>query len=216
MGAVGTALLGPAVSGLFGAFGRHQDNNRQDSEIQRRVADGRRAGLSPLASIGASTAGTIPSSVGTTGQALGDAIGGYLDREHVEEKRKLENDLLRAQIKQSNAGAEADLINARSRSLLSAAAHPTRGVAGALGVGPLSLDRTPGLANAEDVQKRYDALVSMPAGLFNFGSDVGYTYGRRLYNWWNHTANPHRAAGVDRLRTGVDRTPRKYRGTSKM
>lgn len=215
MGAVGAAL----VSGVTGLFAQGRAENRQDSEIQRRVEDGRKAGLSPLASIGASTAGPTPTGgIETAGSALADYITGRVNKDHEEEKRKLENDLLRAQIKQSNAGAEADLINARSRTLLAAAAHPTRGVAPAadVSIGGFRLKPTPGFDDASAIQKRYDSLVSNLAGVGNLAADTYHTYmpsSADLYRWWEGTAAPARHV---RVMTGIDRTPRKYRGTSKM
>lgn len=106
--------LGSAIKGI-------RNRNRQDSQIQRIVADARAAGIHPLAALGS----PVSSSYGTpiAGDSIGDAIGalggGSL--------RAKQEKLLDAQIRSERAKEEALIAEATSRTRIAGARNTTRG-----------------------------------------------------------------------------------------
>ncbi len=117
-----------------------RDANRQNVRLARnsvryRVEDARRAGINPLAAMGAPTMGGIvtsamvqPTSVQASqdqpSYAMGDAVGSALANvttPAMRERQALENQLLRAQINSTDAGTAATVAEARSRSVIAAA-----------------------------------------------------------------------------------------------
>lgn len=113
------ALIAAAATIGGGIYGQYQARRREDTAIQRRVADARRAGVHPIAALGA---GGLSGSGGSTvfgggegiaraGQAVGNALSKSLDTDSqalkalVLEKAGLENELLRTQITRSKVEA---------------------------------------------------------------------------------------------------------------
>lgn len=126
--------ISAAVSGLFGAYGAHQDRNfaRAQSEadrafqrevyqnqIQWRAADAKKAGLHPLVGAGGSAYSASPSSVppassmagslGKLGEGIGDAFTAYMNKDEIAaqaaDKLQRDNAQSDAQIRATNAQA---------------------------------------------------------------------------------------------------------------
>lgn len=101
--------------GLGGAIKGVRNRNRQDSQIQRIVADARKAGIHPLAALGS----PVSSSYGTpvTGDSVGDAVSSLGSSR----SRRLQDKLLEAQISSERAKEIALLSEAQSRTAITAA-----------------------------------------------------------------------------------------------
>lgn len=142
------ASLGGSAMGLFGKGQGGQSTDwsyanwqaqRDDTYLQRRVADGAAAGLSPLASIGATGGGGgIPQPVqggsmgpqmewGETGSHIGNAIKEILESPEIQRQKAMRSRMDDIALRQ--AEADLDLTRARSRSIIEEARHPTRGFA---------------------------------------------------------------------------------------
>lgn len=110
-----TAVGGQIAGGLIGTgisqWNRKKDQERQDNQLQRMVADAKLAGISPLAALGGNTSGyAAPVGSTNTGSAIGDgvaAIGNHSASKQMRaaqaENAGLQNDLLRAQIAAINS-----------------------------------------------------------------------------------------------------------------
>lgn len=101
--------------GLGGAIKGIRNRNRQDTQIQRIAADARAAGIHPLAALGS----PVSSSYGTpvTGDSVGDAVSSLGSSR----SRRLQDDLVRAQISSEKAKEIALLAEATSRTSIAAA-----------------------------------------------------------------------------------------------
>lgn len=112
LGAIG-GLAGSALSGLFGNKAADKQAKLQTqfakNAIQWKVEDAKKAGVHPLAALGATTSSYAPVTVGggdftQAGQSLGRALDAHMDvtertvAKLAVEKAGLENDYLRAQI----------------------------------------------------------------------------------------------------------------------
>lgn len=124
----GLGLLG----GLFGSKQedrrRHEEYARQDTQLQRLVKDAEAAGLSPLAALGSSAAGSFATPVGSsnTGNWLSDSmsqIGGGISEAMAKrspeakltlKNKALQNDLLQAQIDAINSDTVREARGARA------------------------------------------------------------------------------------------------------
>lgn len=112
------ALIAAAATIGGSIYAQRQARNREDTAISRRVADARRAGVHPVAALGAGGLGSSGASSAFTGegiarggQAIGNALSKSLDTDSqalkalVLEKAGLENELLRTQITRSKVEA---------------------------------------------------------------------------------------------------------------
>jgi len=117
------SIGGSIVSGLFGQSAAKKAQQREDTSIQRRVADAKAAGIHPLAALGASV--NPVTAIPSTGSAVGEGIK-ELASSIPKESENLQNELLRAQIR--NTDAQTSVAAATSRSLIAEAAAKTRGV----------------------------------------------------------------------------------------
>ena len=148
---------------------------REDNALQRRVADARAAGISPLAAIGASGAGSTlgtpiagrggsaPSGSYGAGSNIGEGVSSAIRalnperREQIRldmENQRLNNDLVQAQIDNINA----DTLVATSRSLPGAAAIAESGAietGRATVTNPYQMTEDGRLVDAETWQARY-------------------------------------------------------------
>lgn len=177
------SIGGSIVSGLFGASAAKKAQQREDTSIQRRVADAKAAGIHPLAALGASV--NPVTAIPSTGSAIGEGIKELSST--VGEKAQLENDLLRSQIRQTDAATS--VAAATSRSLIAQAEAKTRG---ALDEGPdlsdpLKSQRerstialpgsgkriwlTPG-ADAQTAEDRYGNVIEEIWGIGNAAADA--------------------------------------------
>lgn len=114
MGRGGGTLIGSVLSMIQNRRFMNESYEREDTQLQRMVADAAAAGISPVAALGASgaysqTANYQPQTTGSEiGEALSDVFG---------ERSELENELLRAQIDSTRAESAAMLVEARSRTI---------------------------------------------------------------------------------------------------
>lgn len=123
MAAFPWSILGGAANTVLGQFNRKEDQRRQDSSLQRMVADAKLAGISPLAALGGSGASSYASPVGSSvsGSTIGDGLASMGARAKPNalqtENATLQNDLLRAQIDAINSDT---IREATSRSTIAA------------------------------------------------------------------------------------------------
>lgn len=113
------------VGGLFGQRNQEQINQQNLAEsryqathaIQERVEDAKRAGINPLAALGSSFQPTAPSLVGSDalpsamsgmGQNLSRAASAFQDA--TSREQKLKEDLLQAQINQTNVTTTGEML----------------------------------------------------------------------------------------------------------
>lgn len=112
------ALIAAAASIGGSLWARRDAHQREDTSIQRRVADARRAGVHPVAALGAGGIGSSPAGsafvgegIARGGQAVGNALSRTLDTDSaalkalVLEKAGLENELLRTQVTRAKVEA---------------------------------------------------------------------------------------------------------------
>lgn len=105
--------LGKAIAGVRN---RNLNIQRQDTQIQRLVADARAAGIHPLAALGSPVASSFGTPIGSTG--AGDAIGDALSSAGLLKKQGA---LLDAQISSERAKAAALMAEAQSRTHIQSA-----------------------------------------------------------------------------------------------
>lgn len=158
-----------------------------ETQIRRTVADAKAAGINPLVAIGASTTPQVAQAVTPstssggvpyrakdaitapiipgqpfTGSAIGDGIaqlGGLFDLE----SRGLQNDLLRAQIRATNASAIRSLSGPQSRSIIGDGANDI--------FGDRRFLRRSDHPDAEGYERRYDEWAAL-FGLRNLFTDT--------------------------------------------
>lgn len=109
LGDLAGGLLGEGIGFLADKYWKKKEWHRQDTQLERMVADAQRAGLSPLAALGSSAAGQyaqpVPGQGGAGGHAadaVRRAFGNKMERLQLERAQK-ENDLLDAQIAAMNS-----------------------------------------------------------------------------------------------------------------
>lgn len=174
--------LGGILGGLFGrksekaaiAYRRYYDANR----IGITVADAKRAGIHPLAALGANIPTTMGLPVSNAfGDSIGDAaaaLGSILDRKDINiakaqdaERRGLENDLLRAQIDAARSRTQIAKLRA------GAIGGPHGGVQDSvLLVGPSGgTHRTSASTTQQEMEDQYGGLVGEVYGVGRFLTD---------------------------------------------
>jgi hypothetical protein len=141
-------MLGDIIGGLFGASSQRKalkaERHNLQNAVRWRVADAKAAGIHPLAALGMPSYGSNVQPNNALGEGIASAFNKYSQRKAnalAEERAALENQLLRSQIKSTDA--ETMLIGARSRTQLQGAravtiggATPTPSIPGVVPVGP--------------------------------------------------------------------------------
>ena len=120
------AAIGSLAGGAINQLNQRRAERRQDTSLQRLVADAKKAGISPLAALGSSAAGQYGSPVGSTatGSYVADGLASItpkFDRQLQPlrlENQALQNDLIKAQIAALNSDTVA---TATSRTRIPAA-----------------------------------------------------------------------------------------------
>lgn len=113
------SIIGSAIGGITSLFGQNQQMAAQKEfakkGIQWRAEDARKAGIHPLAALGAQTAQYSP--VGdTAGAHLGDAVGGAIDMASNRSTAQLQKAQVESAIEVNQAQAE--LLRAQSRTTI--------------------------------------------------------------------------------------------------
>lgn len=111
-------LAGGIINAVQNRRFMNESYQREDTQLQRMVADAKVAGISPVAALGAS--GAYSQTANYQPETSGDLIGAGL-ADAYGERAELENELLRAQISRENAEAAGLVTEARSRTLESRA-----------------------------------------------------------------------------------------------
>lgn len=193
VGSLASAFMGGRSGGTD--WGATQAQwNREDTALQRRVADGAAAGLNPLAAIGASsvtsppvTAASIegPANMGETGHYIGNALKELAESPQVKRQEAMKERMDDISLRQAEADLE--LTRARSRSVIAAASHPTRGLDAPVGVEPAGVlnpkvteirmggvtqPTDKGWSDAQDVSNRYGDWVGGAYGTGLFSRDA--------------------------------------------
>lgn len=153
---------------------------RDDSFIQRRVADAKKAGLHPLAALGAQGSSSyvtpIPESMGSSISDAGVAIGQFADKAS---NRGFQAKLNAATLRKINA--ETDLLTAQSRTAAAQAVSTMRGAENLPHPGPRyrgmrvagqKSTHHQGWSDAERIEERYGNLVEALYGIGVLGADA--------------------------------------------
>lgn len=175
--------------------------SRDDNYLQRRVADGAKAGLSPLAAIGATGVGGIPQPMtgggstpemnwSETGSHIGNALQQLLESPEAARaaatKRRMDD------LAERQAEADLELTRARSRSIIDEASHPIRGIGGrgngvVVADGDLSAGKSQATpvqvlgkkilinrnsSDAQDWENRYGQVGEAVGGALNMATDA--------------------------------------------
>lgn len=142
LGNGGGNLIGSVIGAIQNRRFMNESYEREDTQLQRMVADAQAAGISPVAALGAS--GAYSQTSNYSPETSGDKIGAAVDQ-MFNERADLENRLLEAQISATNAEAADFLSTARSRTVAAEAAaaattvHPNAlFVEGDIGEPPIS------------------------------------------------------------------------------
>lgn len=190
------SIGGSIISGLFGKSAAKDAQKREDTSIQRRVEDAKKAGIHPLAALGANVSPVT--AMPSVGSAFGEGIKEAAPL--LSEKASLENDLLRAQIRQTDAATS--VAAATSRSMIADATAKTRGLGddgpdlanplkpqrerSRVAIGPGVDLRTAGSADAQTAEDRYGNVIEEIWGIKNF-----------LQDYWNSPDLPPRKGWRD-------------------
>lgn len=127
------------IGGLFGQSNQEKINQQNlaaaqyqaTHAIQERVADARAAGINPLAALGSSFQPTpgvavgsdaLPAAMGNMGQNLSRAASAFQDSQSREQK--LKEDLLQAQIDQTNATTAGEMLRNSKMAAVAAPGSP--------------------------------------------------------------------------------------------
>ena len=186
--AIVAAGISAAGSLLGGLFGQSQADKQADlqkefakNSIRWRVKDATAAGVHPLYALGAPTVSYAPQAVGAdlasgisnAGQDIGRAVAAGMTPESKSasilealtlDRAALENDLLRSQIRATNAAGTA----AGLPSVLGDPADPLK-IAG------VSISRNPGWSDAQDIENRYGELGDYLYGVPVMATDAKAT-----------------------------------------
>jgi hypothetical protein len=119
------SLLGSLVGGLLGRSAQDRANDANiyaaQNQVRWRVADAQAAGINPLAALGMSPVGPIAQPVTALGDAVGAGVRDYAARRSAARSERLAEDLLRSQIRATDAQTLDTLAQAQSRSVNQAA-----------------------------------------------------------------------------------------------
>lgn len=200
-------LAGGALTSLFGKSAAKKQAQNQvkfaKNAIQWKVEDAKKAGVHPLAALGATTQGYSPvsQSIGDfsqAGQSLGRALDAHMStgERHIAqlavEKAGLENEYLRAQIASVRSRIAQTPIPAapsqRDDTALIAGQGDTRYVTKFTPPEETNYIRTPlgiivtrpGTSNAQSYEDRYGDIIQEFGGFGNLISDLAHTGGRML------------------------------------
>lgn len=214
-------MLGGIISAIGGLAGSYLNNKsaekrqneayaREDfynrNRIQLTVEDAKKAGIHPLAALGASSVGSIGTAVQPLGSSgVGDAVADgaaaiakALPKETAKlevENAQLRNEALRADIRKSDAETTRLLSDATSRSAVARVGDATRGgkeVMELKGFGGV-MKKNPNWSDAQDVEDRYGNIVESVYGLGALVGDAYHNYGRWLgpSSWWKKGPTVH-------------------------
>lgn len=191
------------------AWAKNQAHNR----IKWTVNDAKRAGIHPLAALGANVPTTSPGIVGAT--SLGDGVaagaaqlGNAINKSEGAELANLQKELIRSQIRQSDSVTSVNV--ARSRSIVGAmrsgatnvdpvtATLPKRDFTSAMVAG-YRVDPSLQMSDAQVLEDRYGEAVSIPAGIAIAASDL----------WKGYRNGPERRFS-ERMRKDRRANPGKY------
>lgn len=191
-------FLAPVASLVGGLFGNHQKQQGQEREIELqkefaqnglrwKVEDAKRAGIHPLAALGATGASYSPVGLGdndfaAVGSAVGQDFSRAIDATRTApertgavaakmealglERATLENDLLRAQILDITRPRTPPFPMAGTDYVV--AGQPASGVKAA----GVNIEKDPGWSDAQVVEDRYGDLVQMIYGAGVLGADA--------------------------------------------
>lgn len=208
------AILGAAGSVLSSIMGNNAAEKSADKQarlqkefaqkgVQWKVADAVKAGLHPLAALGANTMSYSPISVGSSVPdlgAMGQEVGRSIEATQNGSERAtgkigllqleragLENDLLRTQIASENArlraqlgppmptdGGSGQIIPGQGNSLIESKVVPPQLMKG-LNVG-VGMNTNPHFSDAQSYEDRYGEVGGSALGLGNIPADI-------IYNW---------------------------------
>lgn len=210
-------LAGGALSSVFGNKAAKKQYKQQkefaQNAIQWKVDDAKKAGVHPLAALGAQTTSYSPVSVGgadftQSGQSLGRALDAHMDTTErtvsklAVEKAALENDYLRAQIASIRGRINQAPIPARPSERddnLIQGQGDTRAVTKITNPEELTHLNTPFgrmrvrpfTSNAQTYEDRYGDIIQEFGGLGNFVADLTHTGNvaiernwPRFYQWF--------------------------------
>lgn len=211
-----------AIGGLAGAlFNKHQSDKQSDKQerfakhgLQWKIADAKKAGVHPLAALGATTPQYAPTAIGDfsqAGQSLGHALDKHMSTDEryiaalATEKAKLENEYLRAQIDsvraRNNQTPTPAAPSQRDDTALIAGQGDTRYVTKFTPPEETNYIRTPagiivtrpGTSNAQTYEDRYGDIIQEFGGFANLISDLAHTGGRYIerYSPSQHWFNSH-------------------------
>lgn len=202
-------MIGPLITAgatlLGGYLAQRSQSRREDTQIQRRVADARAAGVHPIAALGANT-GAGPSAsifgdaVARSGQAIGNGLSKSLDTDAravktlLLEKAGLENELLRTQITRAKQedimnpqGAARSAINGQKSVMLpdappgvalSKVEDPTFTPSYHVGKAWKS---NPHFSDAQTIQNRHGEWAEGAYGAISIPADIYYNWTQGLY-----------------------------------
>lgn len=194
------SALGSIGGVIGGLLGKKSDQELQKDfakkGIQWRVADANKAGIHPLAALGANTISYSPVGVGSDLPALGESLGAGLDRAQAAagtsgqrarqmedlslERAGLENDLLRSQIAQINRPHVGPAMQSLDGSDGTIKLVPPQQTPNMRLFGK-DYKTNPGFVDAQSVEDRYgdSEILSTVTALVNMGAD-GYTIMKNL------------------------------------
>lgn len=175
-----SALIGAGSSLLGGLFGRSeakaqakQQKEFAQNSIQWRVADAKKAGIHPLAALGASSSAYTPvsSGFGDSVSQAGNAIAQGVERRDAA-KKSAPIDALNAQLIKSNIDtnqAQADLYRAQALSTAAQARNEAVGAVGgktsAVQWGGMDVPYMPKTASANELEDKHGELGDMLAAV---------------------------------------------------
>lgn len=182
--------LGSLVGGLFGKSSADKANRRNielqkdfaQKGIQWKVADAKKAGVHPLAALGANTISFTPSSVGDTGlgegiAAMGQGIGRAIDAGSNQDQR---NGSLQATIAQETLkGLRLDNEGKAIQNAALASETVRRSQVGAP-LPAVASSPSGGLSGQASTKLRLGASGALPAFPGSTSSDIGNSFGELL------------------------------------
>lgn len=159
---------------------------QMQNKVQWTVEDAKKAGVHPLAALGANIGTVTPSAVASSGVGDGVAAGAAAlgDAINAKEMAALQKEMIKSQIRQSDSVTSLNV--ARSRSVIAsaraAAVNPGMPLVGklkdtstALRIGGADMPNA-GNSDAEEVEAKYGDIVQNLYGIYNLSSDLWKGY----------------------------------------